>query len=69
MRKLTLNECYKLMGFPENFIRSNSVSEQYRQIGNSVCIPMISSIVEQIKAQFDSLEKGKKAEDVSDYMI
>lgn len=51
VRKLTLNECYKLMGFPENFIRSNSISEQYRQIGNSVCIPMIRSIVEQIKAQ------------------
>lgn len=24
---------------------------------------------EQIKAQFDALEKGKKAEDISDYMI
>ena len=24
---------------------------------------------EQIKAQFDALEKGQKAEDVSDYMI
>ena len=51
VRKLTINECYKLMGFPSNFIRSNSITEQYRQIGNSVCIPMIRSITEQIKQQ------------------
>ncbi len=51
VRKLTINECYKLMGFPETFIRSVSLSDQYRQIGNSVCIPMIQSIMEQIKSQ------------------
>ena len=33
-------------------------------------IPAMSADVnEQIRAQFDSLEKGKKAEDVSNYMI
>ncbi len=51
VRKLTINECYKLMGFPETFIRSVSLSDQYRQIGNSVCIPMIQNIMEQIKLQ------------------
>lgn len=51
VRKLTINECYKIMGFPENFIRSSSQSEQYRQIGNSVCVPMINSIIAEIKNQ------------------
>jgi DNA (cytosine-5)-methyltransferase 1 len=51
VRKLTINECYKIMGFPTNFIRSNSLSEQYRQIGNSVCIPMIDAIITEIKNQ------------------
>lgn len=51
VRKLTLNECYRIMGFPDTFIRSSSVSEQYRQIGNSVCIPMIHEIIKQIKKQ------------------
>lgn len=51
VRKLTINECYKLMGFPEKFIRASSITEQYRQIGNSVCIPMIHSITRQIKEQ------------------
>ena len=51
VRKLTLNECYRIMGFPDNFVRSNSVTEQYRQVGNSVCIPMIREIMREIKRQ------------------
>lgn len=51
VRKLTINECYRLMGFPDSFIRDTSLSEQYRQIGNSVCVPMIRDISEQIKEQ------------------
>ena len=51
VRKLTINECYKIMGFPSNFIKINNLSELYRQVGNSVCVPMIKSISEQIKAQ------------------
>lgn len=51
VRKLTIGECYKIMGFPENFIKINNTSELYRQIGNSVCIPMVKEISKQIKAQ------------------
>ena len=51
VRKLTLNECYRLMGFPDIFIRDNSVTEQYRQAGNAVCVPMIQEIIKQIKIQ------------------
>ena len=39
------------MGFPESFIKDKSISEEYRQIGNSVCIPMIQAIIEEIKKQ------------------
>jgi len=51
VRKLTINECYKIMGFPNNFIKNNNLSESYRQIGNSVCIPMIKKLGQQIKIQ------------------
>jgi DNA (cytosine-5)-methyltransferase 1 len=51
VRKLTINECYKIMGFPEKFIKNSSLSDCYRQIGNSVCVPMIKEIATQIKAQ------------------
>jgi DNA (cytosine-5)-methyltransferase 1 len=51
VRKLTINECYSIMGFPANFIKIKNTSELYRQIGNSVCIPMVKAIATQIKAQ------------------
>jgi len=51
VRKLTINECYKIMGFPDKFIKTSNLGESYRQIGNSVCIPMIKEITKQIKAQ------------------
>lgn len=51
VRKLTINECYKIMGFPKKFIKIKNTSELYRQIGNSVCIPMVKEITRQIKLQ------------------
>lgn len=51
VRKLTINECYKIMGFPEKFIKNTSLADSYRQIGNSVCIPMVKEITKQIKTQ------------------
>lgn len=51
VRKLTISECYRIMGFPNNFIRHESLSECYKQIGNSVCVPMITELAQQIIAQ------------------
>jgi DNA (cytosine-5)-methyltransferase 1 len=48
VRKLTIKECYKIMGFPDEFRLLNNTSELYKQIGNSVCIPMIKEIGKQI---------------------
>jgi DNA (cytosine-5)-methyltransferase 1 len=51
VRKLTINECYRLMGFPDSFIKINNTGELYKQIGNSVCVPMVKEVVKQIKEQ------------------
>lgn len=51
VRKLTINECYRIMGFPDDFIKDESLAESYKQIGNSVCIPMIESITKEIVLQ------------------
>jgi len=51
VRKLTIQECYRIMGFPDNFKLLYNRSELYRQIGNSVAIPMIKELTEQIKQQ------------------
>lgn len=51
VRKLTIQECYRIMGFPDKFRLINNRSELYRQIGNSVAIPMIKGVAEEIKNQ------------------
>ena len=51
VRKLTINECYRLMGFPDDFKKVDSNGGRYKQIGNSVAIPMIEAVVKEIKRQ------------------
>jgi DNA (cytosine-5)-methyltransferase 1 len=51
VRKLTINECFKIMGFPEDYKLKSSISELYKQVGNSVCIPKVRIIGEAIVEQ------------------
>lgn len=48
-RRLTPRECARLMGYPDEYI-INAVSEvqAYRQCGNSVIVPLISAVSEQL---------------------
>jgi len=51
IRKLTPRECLDLQGFPGEFEfgRSISLNAAYKQAGNTVCVPVIKRIAEQIK--------------------
>jgi len=51
VRKLTINECYKLQGFPDTFIKSNSSAVCYNQIGNAVAVPMIREVGKELLKQ------------------
>ncbi|MBE6732459.1 MAG: DNA (cytosine-5-)-methyltransferase [Ruminococcaceae bacterium] len=51
VRKLTMNECYRFMGFPNNFKRIGTDAQLYARIGNSVCVPMIEAVANQIVKQ------------------
>lgn len=53
VRKLTMNECYRLMGFPEDFKRNPVNGTGYLQIGNSVCIPLVEELAKEIKNQME----------------
>jgi len=53
IRKLTPRECARFQGFPDSFIfpiigRGSGDSHLYKQIGNSVCIPLIKIITHNI---------------------
>jgi len=45
-RRLTPRECARLMGFPDSFQIPVSDTQAYRQFGNSVVVPVISSIAQ-----------------------
>lgn len=52
-RRITERECARLQGFPESFVLAQVSSGQaYKQLGNSVCVPVIKAIAEQIKNVF-----------------
>ncbi len=51
VRKLTIEECYRIMGFSDNFKFINHRGELYKQVGNSVAIPMVKAVVKEIKNQ------------------
>lgn len=48
-RKITPREAARLQGFPETFQIPVSDAQAYRQFGNTVCVPVIHAIAEQIK--------------------
>lgn len=52
VRKLTMKECYRFMGFPDDFKLCGGSAQLYARIGNSVCVNMIESIARQIVKQF-----------------
>lgn len=50
IRKLTPQECFKFQGFPEKFeLPEISQAQLYKQAGNSVTVPVIKRIAENIK--------------------
>jgi DNA (cytosine-5)-methyltransferase 1 len=57
IRKMTPKEWARLQGFPEEFTFPVSMTQSYKQIANSVSIPVIKAIALEIKKR---LEKKKE---------
>ena len=51
VRKLTLTECYRLMDYPDTFIKHPTKGTAYHQIGNSVCVKVIEEIIREMVRQ------------------
>lgn len=49
VRLMTPRECARLQGFPESYLLPTENEKQvYKQIGNSVCVPVVDRIVKNI---------------------
>ena len=54
IRKITPQECLALQGFPKDFHFADIPrTSSYKQIGNSVCVPIIKRIAEQIETALE----------------
>lgn len=47
----------RMMGFPDNFILSNSVAQSMKQLGNSVCVDVVYCVAKKVK---EYMEKNMK---------
>ena len=59
-RMLTRREAARLQGFPETFLLPKSKTETYRQMGNSVAVPVLAKIAESIVEQCLGIGKARK---------
>jgi DNA (cytosine-5)-methyltransferase 1 len=62
LRLLTPNECKAIMGFPRSFKLPVSRTQVYRQMGNSVAVPVVRAIANQMSLTLGTSPKhrGKK---------
>jgi len=63
VRKLTLLECYRLMGFPDDFKKIGTTSKQYNGVGNSIVVPMVVKIAKEVNNQLFSKLFVQKTDD------
>jgi DNA-methyltransferase (dcm) len=61
IRKLTPEECLKFQGFPSEFVFPNiSKSSKYKQAGNSVSVPVVQKIAQNIITAMEHTDKGTR---------
>jgi len=48
MRKLTTRECLRIQGFPDSFWIEPNKAQSYKQIGNSVSVPVVVGLAKRI---------------------
>ena len=56
LRLLSTNECKAIMGFPKSFKIPVSRTQMYRQLGNSVAVPVVRMVATQL---VETLQKGR----------
>lgn len=60
LRLFTPAECKAIMGFPKTFEISVSRTQMYRQMGNSVAVPVVAAVVKEMIATFNSHQNSRR---------
>lgn len=59
IRKLSPRECARLQGFPESFIINSSITQAYKQFGNSVSVNVLKEILKEISKVINQNRKDE----------
>lgn len=60
VRLMTPRECARLQGIPEDFKFTDKYEKQiYKQIGNSVCVPVVYRIVKELLKALKEVDNGE----------
>ena len=64
IRLLSQNECKAIMGFPKDFVIPVSRTQMYRQMGNSVVIPVVEAIAKKMVLSLKNKESVVNASQI-----
>ena len=56
-RKLSVREAARLQGFPDDFIFPVSDAQAYKQLGNSISVPVVSAIIKEMTDSFKKYQQ------------
>lgn len=59
IRRLSPIEGKKMLGFPDDFVFPVTNAQAMKQLGNSVAVPVVGAIAENIKQYIDTLESNE----------
>jgi DNA (cytosine-5)-methyltransferase 1 len=68
-RRLTPRECARLMGYPDTFRIEVSDTQAYKQFGNSVVVPVVKALAQQVVKCLLSEENRKIMEGDKPYQL
>lgn len=60
-RRLTPRECARLQGFPDTFALPVSDTQAYRQLGNSVAVPLMAEVAKALVRELGRLDAAAAA--------
>ena len=64
VRKLSPRECARVQGYPDSFKIPVSRSQAYQQFGNSVAVPVVEAVANQIVKYLSYAEKEKVVQSI-----
>ena len=51
IRRLTPTECERLQGFPNGWTEGQSDTQRYKQLGNTVSVPVVQTVIEKLNKE------------------